>query len=203
MAAPVLKPRWQISEPTVAEAETFRQGVSRTDFSYREIGQSAGGPVPGYANDHNRVRLGEDEAVFAAACAALRSWRMFPAPWARIHPADAPLTTGTVVVMQAHVLGLWWLNSCRIVYTVDEAGPVRRFGFAYGTLSAHVEKGEERFSVELHPDGAVWYDLKAFSRPHYWPVRLAGSLARKYQRKFVRESQAAMRAAVASAAARR
>jgi uncharacterized protein (UPF0548 family) len=27
-------------------------------------------------------------------------------------------------------------------------GPVRRFGFAYGTLPDHVESGEERFTVE-------------------------------------------------------
>jgi len=48
------------------------------------------------------------------------------------------------------------------VYVIDETVPVRRFGFAYGTLPAHVEQGEERFSVELHADGAVWYDLRAF-----------------------------------------
>ena len=39
------------------------------------------------------------------------------------------------------LLGLWWLNACRIVYVVDEAGPVTRFGFAYGTLPGHAGSG--------------------------------------------------------------
>jgi uncharacterized protein (UPF0548 family) len=105
-----------------------------------------------------------------------------------------------------HVLGLWWLNAARIVYVIDDdatpalcaAGVARRFGFAYGTLPAHVEQGEERFSVELREDGGVWYDLRAFSRPRYWPVWLARPVARRLQARFVRESQLAMQAAVAN-----
>lgn len=79
----------------------------------------------------------------------------------------------------------------------DAKGATRRFGFAYGTLPAHVEEGEERFCIELHDDGTVWYDLRAFSRPRYWPVRLGKPLARRLQRRFARESQAAMYHAVA------
>jgi uncharacterized protein (UPF0548 family) len=101
--------------------------------------------------------------------------------------------------MQAHALGVWWLNACRIIYVLDEQAPVRRFGFAYGTLPAHVEQGEERFSVELQPDGSVWYDLRAFSRPRYWPVRLGKPFARRLQMRFVRESMTAMQQAVATA----
>src|SRR5204862_5683672 len=103
---------------------------------------------------------------------------------------------------QAHARGLWWLNACQIVYVLDEAGPVRRFGFAYGTMEAHVEQGEERFSVELHPDGSVWYDLRAFSRPRYWPVRIGKRIARRLQARFVRESQLAMRTVVAESSVR-
>ena len=125
---------------------------------------------------------------------------MFPASWTSITPENAPIRESVIVAMQAHALGLWWLNACRIIYVIDEATPIRRFGFAYGTLRAHVEQGEERFSVELHADGAVWYDLRAFSRPRYWPVRLAKPLARRLQCKFVRDSKAAMLAAVENAA---
>ncbi len=154
----------------------------------------------GFALDHNRQRLGMGERDFLKACAALRAWRMFPAPWTKISPEGTPLRTGQIVAMQAHALGFWWLNACRIVYTFDEANAaMRRFGFAHGTLAAHVEAGEERFSVELHADGSVWYDLLAFSRPRYWPVRLAKPLARRLQARFVRESKAAMLAAVQGA----
>jgi uncharacterized protein (UPF0548 family) len=169
--------------------------------SYSEVGLSRDGAPAGYNLDHNRVLIGQGENDFAAACDALRAWRMFPKPWTDITPANAAIHEGQVVAMQANALGLWWLNACRIVYVLDEHEPVRRFGFAYGTLAAHVEQGEERFSVELHNDGAVWYDLRAFSRPRFWPVRLAKPLARRLQLRFVRDSQRAMQAAVREFAA--
>lgn len=177
----------------------FLEEQRHRDFSYPETGHSLDRSPAGYDIDHNRVQIGHGEAAFAAGCAALRRWTMFPAPWTRIEPSDAPQEKGQVVAMLAHVYGLWWLNACRIIYTLDETAPVRRFGFAYGTLPAHVECGEERFSVELHADGSVWYDLRAFSRPRYWPVRLAKPLARGLQRRFVVESKLAMQRAVAEA----
>lgn len=55
---------------------------------------------------------------------------------------------------------------------------MRRSGFAYGTLTCHVERGEERFAVEWLADDSVWYDLRAFSRPQLWAARLAKPVAR-------------------------
>lgn len=193
---------WSIRAPG-AEAIRARLEQQRADgFSYAEVGATrtmVDGAAPvGFNYDENRVRLGEGMAVFEAACGALRAWKMFPAPWTRISPTDAPLREGIDVAMQANALGVWWLNSARIVYLLDETTPVRRFGFAYGTLRAHVEEGEERFSVELHADGSVWYDLRAFSRPRFWPVRLAKPVARGLQRRFARDSKAAMLAAVSA-----
>ncbi len=195
-------PEWSLTAPTNAVVDEFLRRQAAAELSYREVGASSGGAPAGYNLDHNRVRLGEGAAAFEAGCAALRRWKMFPGPWTRIAPAEAPLDVGTVVAMQARAFGLWWLNACRIVYVVDETEPVRRFGFAYGTLRAHVEQGEERFSVEWLPDDSVWYDLRAFSRPRYWAVRLAKPLARKLQRRFVRESQRAMVTAVKASAGR-
>lgn len=198
-------PRWSIRPPDEADVAAFLAAARDAPLSYREVGASseAHAAPPNYNLDHNRALIGRGPAAFAAACDALRDWRMFPGPWTRILPCGSPTTVGNVVVMQAHALGLWWLSACRIVYAIDDAAPVRRFGFAYGTLLPHVEQGEERFMVELHADGSVWYDLRAFSRPRYWPVRLAKPLARRLQRRFVLESQRAMRAAVEAGAALR
>jgi uncharacterized protein (UPF0548 family) len=82
-----------------------------------------------------------------------------------------------VVDILASWCGLWFLNACRIVYVLDDIQPVRRFGFAYGTLPGHAERGEERFSIEWHCDDTVWDDLLAFrGRP---PVNLhAGNWVR-------------------------
>lgn len=192
----VSQPRWFVAPPADTVVAEFLRTQEDVPVSYPEVGESRSGSPAGYTLDHNRVQIGKGAHDFTAACDLLREWRMFPSPWTRISPAMAPLREGVVVAMQAHALGLWWLNACRIVYLVNEEAPIRRFGFAYGTLPAHVEQGEERFSVELHPDGSVWYDIRAFSRPRYWPVKLAKPLGRRLQRRFVRESQKAMREAV-------
>ena len=45
---------------------------------------------------------------------------------------------------------------------------MKRFGFGYGTLPGHAERGEERFSVEWNrEDGCVYYDVFAFSHPKH------------------------------------
>lgn len=203
-----LQPRYSLRPPAEGVVAAFLLGQAASGkFSYADLGATRGDAVSpaGFNLDHNRVRIGAGEADFAAAGGALREWRMFPRPWTAIRPERAPIRVGQTVAMIARALGLWWLNACRIVYLIDETrkgdAVVRRFGFAYGTLHAHVEQGEERFSVELHADGSVWYDLRAFSRPRFWPVRLAKPLARRLQRRFVRESQAAMVAAVQQAGA--
>lgn len=194
---------FSLAEPTPGRVDAFRSAQSNFEFSYPGVGMSsAGGAPPGFDLDHNRVCIGHGEPDFEAAVDAIRAWTMFPQPWTRIEPAHAPIVPGTVVAMIARVYGLWWLNACRIVYVVDDQAPVRRFGFAYGTLPGHVESGEERFTVALHPNGEVWYDLRAFSRPHYWLVRAAKPLARQLQARFVRESQQSMKRAVEEARAR-
>jgi uncharacterized protein (UPF0548 family) len=187
---------WALHKPSDEQVQRFLESQSVLNCSYPEVGLSDGGTPAGYNIDHNRILLGNGPAVFASACDAVRHWQMFPAPWTQIRPVNAPIELGTTVAMLAHVFGVWWLNACRIVRVFDEAGPVRRFGFSYGTLPQHVECGEERFTVEWLRDDSVWYDIRAFSRPRYWLVRLAYPLARRIQKRFVVASQARMRQAV-------
>jgi uncharacterized protein (UPF0548 family) len=110
--------------------------------------------------------------------------------------AWSPSTTigpGVAVAIVARLLGLWWLNACRVVYVMDEAGAVSRFGFANGTLPAHAESGEARFLIEWdRSSGEVWYDIVAFSRPHGFLARLGYPYMRSVQKRFGRESAAAM-----------
>ena len=188
---------WHLKKPAQETIRAFLAVQGRRPWSYREVGASLGDAPAGYDVDHNRIQVGQGRAAFEAASGALRRWEMFPAPWTEIHPADSPVRPGHVVAMLARCFGLWWLNACRIVYLIDETTPIHRFGFAYGTLPGHVECGEERFTIEWDDEDRVWYDVRAFSRPRYWLVRLGYPLARRLQRRFVRESQAAVRHAVA------
>jgi len=186
-------PRFGLLKPSASAIATFRQLNTTAPFSYTSIGASATGRPPGYRVDHNRIHLGFGEDVWRRARIALHRWEMFPAPWAAIRPDDEPIQPGLTLTMLAHACGLWWMSGCRIAYVIEESAPVRRSGFAYGTLTSHVEQGEECFMIEMLEDGSVWYDLRAFSRPRFWPVRLTWPLARRLQKRFVRESLATLR----------
>jgi uncharacterized protein (UPF0548 family) len=176
----------------------FIQRQATLDFSYQAVGATAKTPPPGYRLDHTRARLGQGAAVYRRAEAALRRWDQFRIGWAEVQPPGAPIVPGEVVAILARRVGLWWLNACRIIYVVNDPPPVRRFGFAYGTLPDHAGTGEERFLVEWNEaSDEVWYDILAFSRPHRLLSHIGYPYMRLSQRKFGRESAAAMRRAVA------
>jgi uncharacterized protein (UPF0548 family) len=93
--------------------------------------------------------------------------------------------------------GLWSLNACRIVYVIEEeASLLKRYGFAFGTLPAHLERGEERFTVEWHLAGdSVSYEVFAFARPAHPLARVGPPFVRLVQRRFAAASLCAMAAA--------
>ncbi len=165
-------------------------------FSYSAVGATQGQPPAGYAVDHNRIKLGRGHETYQRAISALRSWQQFDLGWVTLVPPGQPLKVGTTVAVQAKTFGFWSLNAARLVYVIDEEDSEKaRFGFAYGTLPDHVERGEERFTVEWRKDDddTVWYDIYAFSRPKQALVRLGFPIARMLQKRFVRESLAVMR----------
>ena len=185
--------------PATDEIGTFIAAQAQTPFSYPEVGASRGDPPAGYTCDHNRVELGRGQAVFDKAVAALRRWQMFAVGGVELCWPTAPIAQGTTVAILAGGVGVWSLNACRIVYVVDERGPLTRIGFAYGTLRDHAVRGEERFLIEWsRQSDAVHYDLLAFSRPGSLLVALGRPLLRKVQRRFARQSLEAMRRAVSA-----
>jgi uncharacterized protein (UPF0548 family) len=179
---------FSLTEPTADTITRFLAKQREQPFSYRDVGASNGQPPEDFVLDHNRIQLGSGPQTYERAIAALRRWQQFDLGWVRIVPDTTPLEAGAVVAIKAKTFGFWSLSACRIVYLIDELGSIGRFGFAYGTLADHVECGEERFTVELHEDGSVWYDILAFSRPQKILVKLGYSLARTLQKRFARES---------------
>lgn len=167
------------SAPSNAQLDKFLYDTAQSKHSYDEVGATLN-VVPGSYNvDHNRVMLRKGEANFHRAALAIRDWKMFDLGWARVYPAGAPIRTGENVAVVARWLNLYFLNACRIVYTIDEDGLVKRFGFAYGTLEDHAESGEQRFRVEWNRENdEVWYDLLAFSRPNQFLARVGYPFAR-------------------------
>jgi len=189
-----------LTEPTESDIAKFVSEQSQLPFSYSEVGAtqvalSDQAVTPrGYNVDHNRVQLGRGADVYTRAVAALKQWRQFDLGWVSIAPRGVKIENGVTVAVKARACGMWSLNACRVVYVIDEAD---RFDFAYGTLPDHIERGEERFLIEWNrTDDSVWYDILAFSQPRHPLVRLGFPVARMMQKRFARDSLAAMRSAI-------
>jgi len=186
-----------LRRPTAETIQAFLAVQARLNLTYAAVGATTTAPPAGYIVDRTRMKLGEGARTFAAARAALERWEHFRLGWVETCPPDTPIQAGQVVAVIARLFGVWWLNACRIVYIVDEEGPIKRYGFAYGTLPEHAESGEERFTVEWHEeDLAVWYDILAFSRPRHFLARIGYPWVRRVQKRFATDSAAAMRRAV-------
>ena len=188
-----------LRKPTAESIRPFLEAQANLPFTYSAVGATATTPPTGYVVDRTRIKLGEGEPVFHAARAALQRWEQFHLGWVEAWSPDTPIQSGEVVAVMGRAIGLWWLNACRIVYVVDESGPISKYGFAYGTLPGHVESGEERFLIEWdRSDNSVWYDILAFSRPNHFLTRLGYPMVRRTQKQFGRDSAAAMLRAVRS-----
>jgi uncharacterized protein (UPF0548 family) len=179
--------------PSEDEVRHFISQQQHSVFSYPEVGASAGNVPRRYDVDHNRISLGKGDATWRRAVEAIRGWQMFNLPWVRLYWPTAAIRVGTDVGVLVCHFGFYSLSACRIVYVINEDGPVARYGFAYGTLAEHAERGEERFTVEWNrAEDQIWYDILAFSRPQKTLAKLGYPLSRMLQRRFVTGSKAAM-----------
>jgi uncharacterized protein (UPF0548 family) len=176
-------------------------------FSYAPVGCTQDGAtperMPDWSVDHHRVVLGSGAEVFRRAKAAIASWRMFPPEITAVFDRHVPLAGLSVAVLfHAEHLPLCLLMPARVVYVAEDSitsdrQQIDRFGFAYGTLPDHPERGEERFLVEWNrDDDSVHYDLLAVSQPQHWLARLAYPYTRWQQSRFRRLSGLAMQRAV-------
>ena len=194
---------FRIFKPDERALQHLQARYRELPLSDAEVGCTRGGGAAGHKVDNYRVQVGSGSVVFERATQALRDWRMLRLGWVEPCWPNEPIKEGSLVGTLARVMGLWAVNVARIVYVIDEDGAVARFGFAYGTLPGHVEKGEERFLVEWdRNDGGVWYDILAFSRPRHILARLGYPWVRRVQRRFGRESAAALCRAVGDVAGR-
>src|SRR4051812_25686023 len=113
---------------------------------------------------------------FELAVAGIQAWVPHLRAGLRVEPRDPPAESATVAVA-ARVGPLTAVAVCRIVSVVDEPD---RYGFAYGTLPGHPERGEEALLVERQ-DSGVMFKIVAFSKPAELLARLGGPVTRRIQ----------------------
>jgi uncharacterized protein (UPF0548 family) len=161
-----------------AAARCLTQSGSRS-LTYDAVGATrTGAAPPGFHHIRRTVALGSGDDVFGRACRALRGWEAHRGAGATVTPRDAPLVEGTEVVVTLPIGPLRVLAPCRIVWVVDEA---TCFGFGYGTLPGHPERGEEAFRIRRDPDGGVTFEIEAFSKPAGLLATLGAPVARRVQ----------------------
>ncbi|MEV7987241.1 DUF1990 domain-containing protein [Micromonospora sp. NPDC085948] len=147
------------------------------DLTYPEVGATRHGPLPG-GYHHLRHRYPLPVGCFETAAEAVLTWRLHRSAGVRIR-TDAPRATEGVLVSSGLGVGparIW--GSCRVIWS--EESPALA-GFGYGTLAGHPERGEEAFVVGRDHDGAVWFEVRAFSRPSRWFTRAGGPAVRAVQ----------------------
>lgn len=187
---------FSVSRPTDLAIERFIDASRSLAVSYAPVGMVMGHPDGFQLDELTRV-IGRGPRDFDRACAALARWTHFTLGWLEVFPRNAPIAPGTNVAVLIRHLGFWSLNGCRVVYALDALDGQRRFGFAYGTLPTHAERGEELFEVSEDPaSGLVSYRIRAASRPRAALARLGYPVARALQARCRRESADRMARAV-------
>lgn len=179
----------RVRKPEPYEIREFLADQAASDFTYAEVGATNGELPDGYFVNQCRRQVGTGMGDFLTACAALESWTQLRLGWVDCWPSNARMQVGEKIAVLGRAFGLWWVNACRIVYTIDERGAGgARFGYAHGTLANHLATGEERFLVELDENEEVWIDIVSFSRPRLMAARLGYPLMKRAQRRFLRDS---------------
>ena len=161
------------------------------EVTYDDVGCTL---APGATPSFTRT-LGHGRAAFDGAVRGLREWAPQLALGARVHPAGAPIETGTTVLIVLRAGPVEVVAPDRIVACVDEPG---RFGFAYGTLPGHPERGEESFLVCLEADGSVTATVTVVAGPGSRLARAGGPILGILQRAAIRRYLAALHAAAAA-----
>jgi uncharacterized protein (UPF0548 family) len=182
--------------PSSKDLERFIQQSKDMPLSYERVGIAGESPI-GFHVDESVVCIGNGQAGFERARKALINWAHFELGWVELFPRNPGIEPGSVVAVLVRHLGFWSLNACRVLYVLGDRLRGAQFGFAYGTLVNHAEKGEEIFEVTISPDtDDVFYRIRAVSKPRAVLARVGYPITRELQLRFRRDSVLAMRRAV-------
>ena len=132
--------------------------------------------------------IGVGLADFQLASRRVAAWQMHRDAGVRVD-ADAVATEGSEVRMRIGAGPISIAAACQVVAVVAEP---REYGFAYGTLSGHPERGEEAFLVSWRADDMVVGSVAAFSQPAQWYTKAGGPVTRTAQALAARRYLAAM-----------
>jgi uncharacterized protein (UPF0548 family) len=177
----------RLRQPPRARLEELLQASQADDFTYGPVGIAMDADLPTTLHrDRWETSLGGADA-FDRGRQAIRDWCVHRGAGLSVL-TDGELKVGTNVAMAAHVPVDYIEVTCRVTAVVDEPDI---FGFAYGTLSVHPERGEESFIIRRTAN-QVRFVVAAASEPVHPLARLAPPIARRLQDKACKRYLAAM-----------
>ncbi len=183
-----------IGRPSDTVLDHMVQAAAAAELTYDFVGSTLASEAwPQRTPHQDEIALGRGAAAFDAAVVGLREWVCQQGIGAKVHPADAPLEVGSnlLVVLAAGPFSI--IVPDRVVAVVDEP---RRFGFAYGTLDGHQERGEESFLIEHLDDDSVRATIRVDAVAATLVARLAAPAVRVIQRRALRGYLKALQAHV-------
>jgi uncharacterized protein (UPF0548 family) len=182
-----------LTKPTAEQLRRLNDGFANRPLSYDAGLLKLAHATPGLPGsirawlgdgwfiDRYAEVVGHGPADLDSAKEAVRTWKMFDQAWTEPVTPVVTVDVGNDVAYTARVLGVWWSYGCRILEVIDEPS---RFGFVYGTIDGHAERGEELFQVALLANDDVEFSLVAMSRPGTWFAWPGLAFARRAQRRF-------------------
>jgi uncharacterized protein (UPF0548 family) len=174
---------FSLTKPSPGSLSRLVAQQSDRELTYAQHGATAGDMPPGYHHDEWAAELGPfDQAAFDRLADQLRRWHVQTGSGLEIFPAE-PVRPGLTFALWFRLPGAYATAAGRVVYVTSEPD---RAGFAYGTLPAHPEQGEEAFHLVRDGDRLV-FKVRAFSRPRHPLARLGAPVSRLLQ---VRMNQA-------------
>jgi uncharacterized protein (UPF0548 family) len=181
-----------LRRPSRARLEELLKASRADDLTYAPVGVAVDATLPTTLHrDRWETALGGADA-FDRGRQAVLDWRVHLGAGLSV-VTDGELRVGTNVAMVAPLPVGYIEATCRITAVIDEPDA---FGFAYGTLSVHPERGEESFIIS-RTDDQVRFVVAAASEPAHPLARLAPPIARRLQDTACKRYLAAMTQATA------
>ncbi len=156
----------RLRRPTAGALRQLLEDAEGAALTYGPVGFSGSIVAPsGFRRDHWVRRLGKGDQTFGAAVEAIRTWKVHRGA-GLVLCVGGPPAVGLVVAMSAPLPIGYVDAACRVVAVIEEPD---RFGFAYGTLPTHPERGEESSSRATRPEQSPSRSPRSRSRVTHLP----------------------------------
>lgn len=169
----------RLGRPSAAQLDRMLDVARVSLLTYDHVGSTMPPVDARRPVRQQHLALGHGHEAFELAVLGLRTWSCHEGIRAAVHPADAAIEAGSSLLVVLSVGPACIVVPDRVVAVVDEPC---RFGFAYGTLAGHQERGEESFLAELLDDGTVRGTISVDAAAATFPARMVAPAVVRFQR---------------------